>query len=132
MAWRLDLRCRDSCNSRSSSVKEKGKCSAGKSGSHPGEVLGVSQEDRPLFGDAVAVVELHQLVQGGEELVPHVVLTAAVLEHLEMLDVVPVAVKIEEKDEVNSRKSIASDGQLHTKQIAPLLLSFLFFSFLFF
>lgn len=57
---------------------------------HPGEVLGVSQEDGPLLSDAVAMVELHQLVQRGEELVPHVVLTTAILQHLEMLNVVPI------------------------------------------
>ena len=60
---------------------------------HPGEVLGVSQKDGPLLSDAVAMVELHQLVQRGEEFVPHVVLTAAVLQHLEMLNVVPITAK---------------------------------------
>lgn len=60
---------------------------------HPGELLGVPQEHGPLPGDAVAVVELHQLVQRREELVPHVVLPAAVLQHLEVLNVVPVTVK---------------------------------------
>lgn len=60
---------------------------------HPGEVLGVPQKDGPLFRDAVAVIELHQLVQGGEELVPHVVLTTAILQHLEMLNMVPITVK---------------------------------------
>lgn len=60
---------------------------------HPGEVLGVSQKDGPLLSDAVAVVELHQLIQRGEELVPHVVLTTAILQHLEMLNVVPVTVR---------------------------------------
>lgn len=60
---------------------------------YPGKVLGISQEHRPLFGNAVAVIEFHQLVQRGEELVPHVVLTAAVLKHLEMLDMVPITVK---------------------------------------
>lgn len=60
---------------------------------HPGELLGVSQEHRPLPGDAVAVVELHQLVQRREEFVPHVVLSAAVLQHLEVLNVVPVTAK---------------------------------------
>lgn len=60
---------------------------------HPGKVLGVSQKDGPLLSDAVVMVELHQLVEGGEELIPHVVLTAAILQHLEMLDVVPVAAK---------------------------------------
>lgn len=68
-----------------------------KSGSHPGKVLGVSQKDRPLFGDAVAVIELHKLVQGGEELVPHVVLTTAILQHLKMLHVIPVTVKLKKK-----------------------------------
>lgn len=60
---------------------------------HPGEVLGVPQKDGPLLSDAVAMVELHQLVQGGEELVPHVVLTTAILQYLEVLNMVPVAVK---------------------------------------
>lgn len=58
---------------------------------HPGKLLGVSQKDGPLLSDAVAMVELHQLVEGGEELVPHVVLAAAILQHLEMLNMVPVA-----------------------------------------
>lgn len=60
---------------------------------HPGELLGVPQEHGPLPGDAVAVVEVHQLVQRREELLPHVVLSAAVLQHLEVLNVVPVTVK---------------------------------------
>lgn len=60
---------------------------------HPGEVLGVPQEDGPLLSDAVAVIELHQLVQRGEELVPHVVLTTAVLQHLEVLHMVPITVE---------------------------------------
>lgn len=60
---------------------------------HPGKVLGVPQKDGPLFRDAVAMIELHQLVQGGEELVPHVVLTTAILQHLEMLNMVPITVK---------------------------------------
>lgn len=64
-----------------------------KSGAYPGKVLRVSQKDRPLFGDAVAVIELHELVQGGEELVPHVVLTTAILQHLKMLHVIPVTAK---------------------------------------
>lgn len=57
---------------------------------HPGEVLGVSQKDGPFLSDAVVMVKLHQLVQRGEELVPHVVLAAAILQHLEMLHVVSV------------------------------------------
>lgn len=60
---------------------------------HPGKVLGVSQKDGPLLSDAVAMVELHQLVQRGEEFVPHVVLTAAILQHLEMLNMVPITAK---------------------------------------
>lgn len=56
----------------------------------PGEVLGVPQIDGPLLSDAVAMVELHKLVEGGEELIPHVVLRAAVLQHFEVLDVVPI------------------------------------------
>lgn len=60
---------------------------------HPGEVLGVPQKDGPLLSDAVAVIELHQLVQRGEELVPHVVLTTAILQHLEVLDMVSITVK---------------------------------------
>lgn len=57
---------------------------------HPGEVLGVPQKHRPLLSDAVAMVKLHQFIERGEELVPHVVLTAAVLENLEMLNVIPI------------------------------------------
>ena len=53
-------------------------------------MLGVSQKDGPLLSDTVAMVELHQLVERGEELVPHVVLTAAVLQHLEVLNMVPI------------------------------------------
>lgn len=60
---------------------------------HPGEVLGVSQKDRPLLGDAVAVVEVHQLVQRGERLVPHVVLTTSILQYLEMLNMIPITAK---------------------------------------
>lgn len=56
----------------------------------PGEVLGVPQKHRPLLSDAVAMVKLHQFIERGEELVPHVVLTAAVLENLEMLNVIPI------------------------------------------
>lgn len=56
-------------------------------------MFGVSQKDGPLLGDAVAMIEAHKLVQGGEELIPYVVLTATVLQHLEVLDVVPITVK---------------------------------------
>lgn len=66
---------------------------------HPGKVFGVPQKDGPLLSDAVAMVKLHQLVQGGEELVPHVVLTTAILQHLEVLDMVPVTVKRNHKNE---------------------------------
>lgn len=59
---------------------------------HPGEVLRVPQKYSPLLGDAVAVIELDQLVQRREDLVPHVVLTTAVLQHLEMLNMVPITV----------------------------------------
>lgn len=65
---------------------------------HPGEVLGVPQEDRPLLSDAVAMIEIHQLVQRGEELVPHVVLTTAILQHLEMLNMVPITGKYTERE----------------------------------
>lgn len=43
------------------------------------------------------MVELHQLVEGGEELVPHVVLITAVLQHLEMLNMVPITAKLMER-----------------------------------
>lgn len=56
-------------------------------------MLWVSQKHRPLLSNAVAMVKVHQLVEGGKAFVPHVVLTAAVLQHLEMLDVVPVTGK---------------------------------------
>lgn len=80
-------------------VKEtKGK-KKNESRAHPGKVFGVPQKDGPLLSDAVAMVKLHQLVQGGEELVPHVVLTTAILQHLEVLDMVPVTVKRNHKNE---------------------------------
>lgn len=69
-------------------------------------MLGVSQEDGPLLSDAVAVVELHQLVQRGEELVPHVVLTTAVLQHLEMLDVVSITAKETKKRGFSINESV--------------------------
>lgn len=53
-------------------------------------MLWVSQKHCPLLSNAVAVVKVYQLVEGGEGLVPHVVLAAAVLEHLEMLNMVPI------------------------------------------
>lgn len=63
-------------------------------------MLGVSEKHCPLLSDAVAVVKLHQLVEGGEGLVPHVVLTAAVLQHLEVLNVVPVTAKEQSRGQI--------------------------------
>ena len=60
---------------------------------HPGKVLGVPQKDSPLLGNAVAMVELHQLIQRGEELIPHVVLSTPILQHLEVLNMVPITAK---------------------------------------
>ena len=60
-------------------------------------MLGVPQKDGPLLSDAVAMVELHQLIEGGEELVPHVVLSRAILQNLEMLNMVPVTATKKQK-----------------------------------
>lgn len=60
---------------------------------YSGKVFWVSQKDHPLLSNAVAMVELHKLVQWGEGLVPDVVLTTAILQHLEVLDMVPITAK---------------------------------------
>ena len=62
---------------------------------YPGELFGVPQKDGPLLSDAVTMVELHQFVQRGEEFVPHIVLTAAILQHFEVLNMVPITEKKE-------------------------------------
>lgn len=47
----------------------------------------VVEVDLPGLGDGRALVELHQLVEGGEPLGPQVVVAALVPHHLEVLDV---------------------------------------------
>lgn len=53
-------------------------------------MLWVSQKDCSLLSDAVAMVKLHKLIERGEELIPDIVLTTAILEHLEMLNMVSI------------------------------------------
>lgn len=82
------------------------------------------------------MVELHQLVQGGEELVPHIVLTAAVLKHLEMLDVVAITVKKGKRQItvmlvslflIKQKKSATfTDRWSNIQQLTPTVFSFVF------
>jgi hypothetical protein len=55
------------------------------------DVLGaVLQVDQPLLGDGGGLVEVHQLVEGGELLGPQEVLAQVVLDDLEVLHIVLV------------------------------------------
>lgn len=73
---------------------------------YPVRALPVPQEDRPLLGDTVAFVEVHQLVERVEGLIPHVVHPSAVLQHFEVLYVVPIATGRRRKHNVRTHKCI--------------------------
>lgn len=58
---------------------------------HPHCMFIVPQKHSPFLGNAVASVEVNQLIQGGEHLIPDVVMGPSVLEYLKMLDMVTIA-----------------------------------------
>lgn len=54
-------------------------------------LLVIPKEDLLLLGDGGGPVEVHQLIEGVELLLPEEIFAIALTEHLEVLDVLPVA-----------------------------------------